>query len=56
MYSPASDVGGPNPAASPETAASTTASECVVGNKAGGDKNDCRESSESIPKHGLPPY
>ena len=56
MFSSAPEVGGPNPAAmktsSPETAASTTASECVVGNKAGGDKNDCRESSESIPKHG----
>jgi hypothetical protein len=54
-------VGGPTPAtvetatmetSTPETTASTTASERVIGNKAGGHKNDCREASESIAKHG----
>jgi len=53
--SPAPDVGGASPAAmktpSPP-AASATASERVIGNKACCHKNDCRETGESIPKHG----
>jgi hypothetical protein len=36
----------------PETTASTTASERVIGNKACGHEDDRREASESIAKHG----
>jgi hypothetical protein len=36
---------------SPETTASAAASERVIGNEACGHNNDCRETSESIPKH-----
>jgi hypothetical protein len=39
-------------ASTPETTASTTASERFIGNKAGRHENDCREASERISKHG----
>jgi hypothetical protein len=38
--------------ATTETTASSTASERIVGDKIYGNKNDCRETNESIPKHG----
>jgi hypothetical protein len=57
MHSPAPDVGGAHAtpveaSATTETTASTTTSERIVGDKTYGNKNDCRETSESIPKHG----
>jgi hypothetical protein len=33
------------------TTTSSSARERVIGNKAGGDESDCRECSESKPKH-----
>jgi hypothetical protein len=35
----------------PETTTSSPARQRVIGNKAGGDESDCRECSESKPKH-----
>jgi hypothetical protein len=50
MHSPAPDVGGTH--ATPVEASATTASERIVRDKIYCNKKDCRESSESIPKHG----
>ncbi len=57
MYSPAPDVSSTHAtpmeaSATAETTASTTASERIVRDKIYCNKKDCRESSESIPKHG----
>jgi hypothetical protein len=57
MHSPAPDVGGTHATpveacATTETTASPAASERIVGDKIYGNKNDCRETNESIPKHG----
>jgi hypothetical protein len=42
-------------AAASETATSTTASKCIIGNQTCDDKNSCGQANKSIAKHGRPP-